>query len=54
MKNDWIALLEDINAEQKADLIMLLAENDYPRISRDKVYKEFFEQAENFKKHNAA
>jgi type I restriction enzyme, R subunit len=30
-----------------ADLIILLAENDYPPVDRDDVYKEFFEQAEN-------
>ncbi len=42
----------DIKAELKADLIVLLAENDYPPIDRDEVYKEIFEQAENFKKYN--
>lgn len=42
---------EDIKNELKADLIILLAENDYPPIDRDEVYKEIFEQAENFKKH---
>jgi type I restriction enzyme, R subunit len=40
----------DIKAELKVDLIMLLAENDYPPVDRDEVYKEIFEQAENFKK----
>ena len=40
----------DIKAELKADLIVLLAENDYPPIDRDEVYKEIFEQAENFKR----
>ena len=44
---------EDIKAELKADLIILLAENDYPPVSRDEVYKEIFEQAENFKKYNS-
>ena len=43
---------DDIKAELKADLIVLLAENDYPPVDRDKVYKEIFEQAENFKKYN--
>jgi type I restriction enzyme R subunit len=33
------------------DLIILLAENDYPPVDRDEVYKEIFEQAENFKKY---
>jgi len=41
----------DIKAELKAHLIILLAENDYPPIDRDEVYKEIFEQAENFKKY---
>src|SRR5574344_259449 len=43
---------DDIKAELKADLIILLAENNYPPIDRDEVYKEIFEQAENFKKYN--
>ncbi|MCI5122488.1 MAG: DUF3387 domain-containing protein [Candidatus Electrothrix sp. AUS4] len=34
----------------KAELIILLAENDYPPVDRDEVYKEIFEQAENFKR----
>lgn len=42
---------DDIKAELKAELIILLAENDYPPIDRDEVYKEIFEQAENFKKY---
>ena len=32
-------------------LIILLADNDYPPVDRDEVYKEIFEQAENFKKY---
>ncbi|MDA3799745.1 MAG: HsdR family type I site-specific deoxyribonuclease [Kiritimatiellae bacterium] len=47
---DW-SLREDIKAELKVDLIILLAKNKYPPIDRDEVYKEIFEQAENFKKH---
>lgn len=47
---DW-SKRSDIKAELKADLIILLAENDYPPIDRDEVYKEIFEQAENFKKY---
>jgi type I restriction enzyme, R subunit len=43
---------EDIKSDLKADLIILLAENDYPPIDRDEVYKEIFEQAENFKKYS--
>ncbi|TVR48336.1 MAG: type I restriction endonuclease subunit R [Planctomycetota bacterium] len=49
---DW-SQREDIKAELKVDLIILLAENDYPPVDRDEVYKEIFEQAENFKKHRA-
>jgi len=41
---------EDIKAELKVDLIMLLAENGYPPITHDDVYKEIFEQAQNFKR----
>ncbi len=48
---DW-SKRADIKAELKVDLIILLAENDYPPIDRDEVYKEIFEQAENFKKNS--
>ena len=44
----------NIKAELKANLIVLLAENDYPPVDRDEVYKEIFEQAQNFKKNQAA
>jgi type I restriction enzyme R subunit len=50
---DW-SKREDIKAELKVDLIILLAENDYPPVDRDEVYKEIFEQAENFKKYKSA
>ena len=43
---------DDIKAELKADLIILLAEHGYPPVTRDEVFKEIFEQAENFKKYN--
>jgi len=43
---------DDIKAELKADLIILLAERSYPPVDRDEVYKEIFEQAENFKKYH--
>ena len=46
---DW-SERNDIKAELKVDLIILLGENDYPPVDRDEVYKEIFEQAENFKK----
>ncbi len=44
---------DDIKAELKVDLIILLAKNDYPPVNRDEVYKEIFEQAENFKKYKS-
>ena len=47
---DW-SERSDIKAELKVDLIILLGENGYPPVDRDEVYKEIFEQAENFKKH---
>jgi type I restriction enzyme, R subunit len=47
---DWSQRI-DIKAELKVDLIILLAENGYPPVDRDEVYKEIFEQAENFKKY---
>ena len=47
---DW-SKRTDLKAELKADLIILLAENGYPPVDRDEVYKEIFEQAENFKKY---
>ncbi len=45
---------EDIKAELKVDLIMLLAEHGYPPVDRDEVYQDIFAQAENFKKHRLA
>jgi type I restriction enzyme, R subunit len=48
---DW-SQRDDIKAELKADLIILLAEQGYPPVDRDEVYKEIFEQAENFKKYS--
>jgi len=47
---DW-SKRNDIKAELKVDLIILLAESDYPPVDRDEVYKEIFEQAENFKRY---
>ena len=46
---DW-NIREDIKAELKVDLIILLDKHGYPPITKDDVYKEIFEQAENFKK----
>lgn len=47
---DW-AQRDDIKAELKVDLILVLAENGYPPVPKDEVFKEIFEQAENFKKY---
>jgi len=46
---DW-AHRDDIKAELKVDLILTLAENGYPPVPKDEIFKEIFEQAENFKK----
>jgi type I restriction enzyme R subunit len=45
---------DDIKAELKVSLIILLAQHGYPPVDRDEVYKEIFEQAENFKKYQVA
>jgi len=50
---DW-SQRDDIKAELKADLIILLAKNGYPPVDRDEVYKDIFEQAENLKRHQGA
>ena len=47
---DW-SQRDDIKAELKVDLILVLAKHGYPPVDRDEVYKEIFEQAENFKKY---
>jgi len=49
---DW-NLRNDIKAELKVDLIIVLAENNYPPVDRDEVYTEIFEQAENFKRYQS-
>ena len=48
---DW-SKKDDIKAELKVDIILKLAEYKYPPVTQDEVYKEIFEQAENFKKYN--
>lgn len=48
---DW-AKRDDIKAELKMDLILVLAEYGYPPVTNDEVFKEIFEQAENFKRYN--
>ena len=49
---DW-SRRDDIKAELKVGLILVLAEHGYPPVDRDEVYKEIFEQAENFKKYQS-
>lgn len=48
---DW-STRDDIKAELKMDLILILAEYSYPPVTNDEVFKEILEQAENFKKYN--
>ncbi len=47
---DW-ANRSDIKAELQMDLILILDEHGYPPVPQDDVFKEIFEQAENFKKY---
>ncbi len=47
---DW-ATRSDRKAELKMDLVLVLADNGYPPYTKDEVFKEILEQAENFKKH---
>lgn len=49
---DW-SQRADIKAELKVGLILVLAKHGYPPVDRDEVYKEIFEQAENFKTYRA-
>lgn len=41
---------DDIKAEMKVAIILTLAKEKYPPYTKDEVFKEIFEQAENFKK----
>ncbi|CAA6817304.1 MAG: Type I restriction-modification system, restriction subunit R (EC, partial [uncultured Thiotrichaceae bacterium] len=43
---------DDIKAELKMDLIMLLADHGYPPVDINEVYQDVFEQAENYKKYH--
>ena len=43
---------EDIKAELKVNIILKLAEYNYPPVTQDEVYKEVLEQAENFRKYS--
>ena len=47
---DW-SKRENIKAELQVALILTLDEHGYPPFTQDEVYKEIFEQAENFKKY---
>ena len=42
---------EDIKASMKVAIIITLAKEHYPPYTKDEVFKEIFEQAENFKRH---
>ncbi len=48
---DW-SKREDIKSALKVGMILLLDEHGYPPVERDEVYKDIFEQAENFKKNS--
>ena len=43
---------DDIKADMKVAIILTLAKEKYPPYTKDEVFKEIFEQAENFKKHS--
>nr|WP_306287580.1 HsdR family type I site-specific deoxyribonuclease [Pseudoalteromonas sp. WY3] len=45
---------DDIKSSLKVELILILAKFKYPPISRDEVYKEIFEQAQNVKANKEA
>ncbi len=47
---DWSAR-DNIKAELKVDLILTLDKHGYPPVPKDEVFKEIFEQAENFKRY---
>ncbi len=44
---------DDIKADMKVSIILTLAKEKYPPFTKDEIFKEIFEQAENFKKHSA-
>ncbi|MEM5632051.1 type I restriction enzyme endonuclease domain-containing protein [Bacillus toyonensis] len=48
---DW-SHRDDIKAELKVGLILTLDEHGYPPVPKDEIFKEIFEQAENFKKYS--
>lgn len=48
---DW-AKKSDVKAELRVDLILLLDEFGYPPVPKDEIFREIFEQAENFKRYS--
>jgi type I restriction enzyme R subunit len=46
---DW-AKKADVKAELRVDLILVLDEFGYPPVPKDEIFREIFEQAENFKR----
>lgn len=48
---DW-AKRDDIRAELKMSLVVILDRHNYPPVTNESVFKEVLEQAENFKKYN--
>lgn len=44
---------DDIKSALKVELILLLDKYGYLPVERDEIYKDIFEQAENFKKHHS-
>ena len=48
---DW-STRDDIKAELKVAIIITLDENDYPPVLSDEIFKEIFEQSENFLTYN--
>lgn len=45
---DW-SQRDDIKAELKVGLILLLTKHSYPSVDRNEVYQEIFEQAEKYR-----
>lgn len=54
--DDYLAKIEEIKLPNTRIKLLqhLLAKHGYPPVDRDKVYKEIFEQAENYKTHRAS
>ena len=41
---------DDIKAEMKVELILLLSDHGFPPVAHDEAYKDIFEQAVNYRK----